>query len=444
MSRVPNTALRLLLDEAEWTGARLASAVRGVAAEHGRDLACDRGTVSRWLSGTRPRPPAPGYLLEALSRRLGWPVTAAEAGLTRSPAAVPDLDWEADAVRALSALTRTDLDPARRHLLRAGVYSLTALTLPQLADDPGHPRGTGSAARRVGRAEAEQMQTMATMFADAAETHGGGHVRTALAAYLNRDVTPWLHAPATDAQRCQLLSGAAQLTILLAAMSADDGADALAQRYHRTAARLAAEAGDHATYAVALRGMATHAHDLGHHTRAAVHLAEHAAETAARHASGVVQAYTRAHLAVAQARDDRHGALTALAAAERLHHRADTTHGPFTAYSVAALYFQRAQTLTALGDRTGAIGALTASLRQRTPNERHARTLTHALLAETLLTIGHLDESLTHWHAFLDDYPVLHSDRATRRLTAMRQFLRPHIRHPGTRTLLARATTALR
>lgn len=419
MLQNPNAHLRLLLKESGWNGTQLAAAVRTVAAEHHHNLACDRSTVSRWLSGTQPRPPAPAFLTEALARRLGRPVTAQEAGLTRAPDPVVDLSWEADPLRKLAALSHADLNPTRRHLLGTGVFSLAALSVPDLADLPrfGHAADRTLTVHRAGRGELEEMQTMAKAFADAAEAHGGGHVRTALAAYLAHDVSCWLHAPAKDAVRCRLLSAAAQLTILLGTMCADDGADAEAQHYHRIAA---------------------HAHDIGHRGPAVVNLAQRAADRA-RSASPIVLAYTQAHLAVTQARHDRHAALTALTAAERLHSRADTTPGPFTNYPLAALCYQRAQSLTALADHPGAVAALRTSLRLRTPGERHARILTHARLGESLLTIGHLEAALPHWQAFLDGYAFLHSARTTRQLDVMRRCLRPHQQHRGVKPLLARA-----
>ncbi|WP_327358003.1 hypothetical protein [Streptomyces sp. NBC_01304] len=444
MPKAPNTRLQALLHEAEWNGAQLAAALRQMATEHGRQLACDRSMVSRWLAGTTPRPPVPALLLEALSRRLRRPVGAVEAGLSRAPAEVFDLSWEADPLRRLSRLTSADLDPGRRHLLCAGLYSLAALAMPAswpprenppTGPPPGLPRATG----RAGRAEVEQMQSMARVFAEAAEAHGPGHVRTALAAYLHHDVMGHLQDPATETVHRGLLSGAAQLTVLLGSMCAGSGADALAQRYHHTAAQLAAEAGDTATFAIALRTMSAHAHDLGHHTPAVLNLAQRAAD-ATLHAAPIVAAYAQAHLAVMQAHHDKHAALAALATSEHLYEQANnTTPGPFAHYPAGALYYQRAQTLATLGDRAGATGALTTSLRLRTPTERQASVLTRARLAEILLAQGHLDAALTHWQTFLDDYPTLRSTRVTRRLETMRRLLNPHSRHHATTQLLTRA-----
>ncbi|MFF3732064.1 hypothetical protein ACFYXM_17500 [Streptomyces sp. NPDC002476] len=443
MPKTPNTRLRTLLAEAGWSGAQLAAALRQVAAEHGRQLACDRSMVSRWLSGTTPRPPVPQLLLEVFSRRLGRPVGAVEAGLSRPPCTVLDLSWEANPLRRLTALTRADLDPERRRLLHAGVYSLAMLAVPVVRSPDAKPLagrapGSDGAKGRAGRREVEQMRTMARTFAEAAQLHGSGHVRTALAAYLGHDVAGYLQAPATEHTHRQLLTGAAQLILLLGTMSADSGADALAQRYHHTAASMAAEADDPFTLAIALRTMSAHAHDLGHRTAAVRTLAERAAD-ATLTAPLVIRAYAQAHLAVIQAHHDKHAALTALATSERLYERASTTPGPFTHYPAGALHYQRAQTLATLGDKTGAADALTASLRLRAPAEHQAGVLTRARLAETLLAQGHLDAALVHWHKFLDDYPTLHSHRVTRRLYTMRHLLNPHSRHASTARLLARA-----
>ncbi|MFJ4478791.1 hypothetical protein [Streptomyces xanthochromogenes] len=342
-------------------------------------------------------------------------------------------------MRRLSALTRAELDPTRRLLLNAGMYSLAALAVPEARQPQSEPPPvTTREPSQAGRAETEQMQTMARVFAEAAQLHGPDHLRTALAAYLAHDVSGYLQASATASQHRRALSGAAQLTLLLGTMCAGSGADALAQHYHRTAAQLAAEAEDTATYAIALRTMSAHAHDLGHHTPAVLNLAERAAAVT-RHTAPIIAAYAQAHLAVVQAHHNKHAALTALTTAERLHGLADAVPGPFTHYPAGALHYQRAQTLATLGDRAGASGALTASLRLRGPGERHARTLTQARLAESLLAQGHLEAGLTHWQAFLDECPSLRSAPVTRRLDAMRRLLQPHSQHRATAQLLTDA-----
>ncbi|WP_405575621.1 hypothetical protein OG317_36835 [Streptomyces sp. NBC_01167] len=237
----------------------------------------------------------------------------------------------------------------------------------------------------------------------------------------------------------QLLSATAQLSILLGNMCADDQADAFAQQYHRTAAHLAAAANDQATYSIALRVMATHAGNRGHHGPALL-LARQAAGTAQRHAPDVSQAFVQAQLAIAEAQaDNQNAALSALRAAEVLYAQADQTPGPFTSYPAAGLYYQRARALAVLGDNDGVISALSASLRARGAGPRRNRALTHARLAEALHRQGFREAAQHHWRSFLYDYAVLRSAAATQRLTVMRQLLHPYRTHAPVARLLAQA-----
>ncbi|WP_224058307.1 hypothetical protein [Streptomyces kanamyceticus] len=279
---------------------------------------------------------------------------------------------------------------------------------------------------------------MASLFAEAAENHGGGSTRASLAAYLAHEVIRWLHVSASEEDYRQLLSASAQLTLLLGAACIDDGDHGLGQRHQRTAAELAVEAQDHGMLTVALRAMATHAYELGHHNLAVLNLAERAAQ-AARHAPRVTQAYALAHLSVLQAHHDRRAALARLADAERLYDQADSAPGAFTAYPPGGLQYQRAQVFAALGEAPRAAAALTTSLRLRTSTELRASTLTHARLAEVLLEMGHLDRAVAHWAEFLAARPALRSTRTAHRLTVMRQQLRPYYRHRHAAQLLNEA-----
>ncbi|MFS0693862.1 hypothetical protein [Streptomyces nitrosporeus] len=445
MPRTPNERLRTLVRRSGWSHSRLAQAVRLVAAEHERPVLCDHTSVSRWIAGTQPRPPTSTFLLEALSRKLGRRITAQEAGLTRAPAAPLVLSWQDDSLHRLDRLVEFELDPARVHLLEAGTYRPSALFPP----DPWSPLGSPAASPdpvtgRVGGAEVAQLRSLTELFALSIAQHGGQAIRPALAAYLAHTVTPWLRAPSSDTTRRELLAAGAQLTLLLAEACIDADGHAATQHYQQLAVRLAAGSGDHATVAIALRAMATHATGLGHRGPAVLHLTQRAVEHA-RHAPPAVRSYTYAHLAVVQAHHDRRAALDALARAERFHTEgADAPPGPFTSYPEGALHYQRAQTLDALKDTPGALLALNASLRARTPGEHRAALLTHARLAGILLRHGHLERALAHWQVFVDEYPTLRSPRTHRLLKAMHGQLRPHGRHPGARDLLARADVLLR
>ncbi|MCX5205732.1 hypothetical protein OG897_30305 [Streptomyces sp. NBC_00237] len=428
--------MRSLLEAAGWNNAQVARMVVAIAAEHGEHLTCDRSTVSRWLAGHQPRPPVPTFLLEALARGVGGVVTPQQAGLTRAPTPALDHSLGVDPVLRLTQLASAELDSSRRKLLGAAAFSLTALAVPALAAPSSRPRPLRSQDQDV-EIQAAQMRAMATMFANAAETHGGGCIRAPLAAYLAHDVSRWLRTPMSDEKYRPLLSAAAQLTLLLGTMCVDGGDHALAQQHHRTAAELAVEAADHGTLAVSLRAMATHAYELGHRGRVVLHLMERAVESA-RRASPVTQVYVQAHLSVLQAHHDRREALAGLARTERLYDQSDSTPGAFTAYPPGGLHYQRAQVHLALGDIPQAAAALKTSLRLRTPAEHRASALTHARLAEVLLCQGHLDAALAHWGDFLSAYPALRSARTTQRLTVMRQQLQPYRKHRPAAALLNR------
>src|SRR5689334_11645610 len=100
----PNDGLRGLLSEARWSQVELATAVNRAASEAGVPVTCDKSNVNKWLGGTRPQAKWRPLILEAFSRRLGRPVTHAEAGLPPSvaeTAALAVLSMPVDTVEGL-------------------------------------------------------------------------------------------------------------------------------------------------------------------------------------------------------------------------------------------------------------------------------------------------------------------------------------------------------
>jgi tetratricopeptide (TPR) repeat protein len=436
--RQPNQALRDLLAEAGWSGATLARQANVVAGEIGLTLALDRRSVSHWLGGRRPRSPVPELVAEALSRRLGRPVTVADTQLggaaddRRSAAlhGVPDLE--------------TELKSLAGHADADSVFSLAALGIPTWAD----LRQTSRQISRtpVGKLTAGQVQAVEQMimvFCDIDSLVGGGRARMALAAYLAHDVSLRLKASASPALRGRMLTAATKLAYRCGFVCFDEQAHGLAQRYYRTALDLAAEAGDAGAYAIVLRTLSVQAHALGHHHHA-YQLAEVAAATG-RRLPPRRRAFLVGQVAVtAAAEGDRTSALSAMSAAERDLERA-ATPPPNTAvfgdYNRAALAHQQAAVRVALGDRRGAIDDLRTSIRLRPAGERRSRAVITARLAELQLAHGHIEEAAATWRAFLDDYPYLDSGRATFALKTMRSLLRPYHTSPIVRLILDRAAT---
>lgn len=430
----PNLSLRRLLTETGWTEQQLARAVNVTGAEAGVTLRYDRSAVSHWLAGRRPWGPVPALVAETLSRRLGRPVSLADAGLpVQRDAAEQRAENAVDMLVQLAAFSG-----GRPRVLASGAYSLADLAVPDWARARAPVRIRRNDEDRLVPARVAAAEEMMSLFTDIDTNFGGGRARAALAGYLAYDVAPCLNAAASKPLHARMLTVATQLTYLCAFMCFDDGQHALAQRYYRTALDLAVRNGDPAAYAIGLRALSVQARELGHH-RPALHLAEAAASTGRRQFPPERHAFFLGQVAVAAAADgDRRGAIEALGAAERLLGKASTC-GLMGSYHPAALAHQQAAVCELLGDRRGAIDAMSMSVRHRPQGERRSRAITTAWLAELQLAHGHLDEAVVTWHSFLDDYPYLRSGRASAAFKRLRSLLRPYAANKSAARLLTQA-----
>ncbi|OEV30088.1 hypothetical protein AN219_12975, partial [Streptomyces nanshensis] len=318
---------------------------------------------------------------------------------------------------------------------------------PPRAHFPSLPRG-GRPPRRTTPDEVASVREHARFFAQQADRHGGGHIRTPLAACL-AGLVRRLRTGGEGPYHPQLVAGAARLSFLLARVYADEQRHGLAQRAFDTAAQLAAEGDDPEGVALVQRALSSQAHQLGHR-RQSLALAESACEAAPADAAPSARSFLYAGLAVAKAAEgeSRH----ALAALRRAEHElarapADLTTGPESpdggepvgAYQDAALHYQAGQVRAALGDRDGAVRELRASLRSRPAGERRSRALSEAELAELLLSCGRLEEACTAWLAFLEDSALVRSGRARRARDRMPRLLSPYAGERCVQGLLTRA-----
>ncbi|WP_367124169.1 hypothetical protein [Streptomyces phytohabitans] len=463
-TRTPNDALRALLEESGWTQAAFARALARLGAETGTHLHYDRTSVAHWLRGSRPGPTVQRLMAEAFSRRLRRPVTVADldmggtGGPGRRPhgrtAAPPE--WPDPRTRpldTLAALTAPATGAHRAHARTPAPYRLILLTEPKSAP-PGATSGTGTGtdprpatapavrARPTGSGPADVASVRAHtyFFAEQADRRGGGHIRAPLAAYVS-GLTRRLRGPdAAGRFRGELLSGASRLSYLLARVYADEQRHGLAQRAFLTSGELAEEAGDPAGSALARRALSTQAHELGHH-RHSLALAEAACEKAPRDTEPSARAFLYAGLAVAAAESGgKADALAALRRAEQSMAHADALGGgPVGGYQEAALQYQTGQVHAVLGDRGGAIRELRASLRSRPVDERRARALSHAELAELLLSCGRLEEACASWEVFLEDCSMVRSGRARRARERIPGLIRPYRREECAQALMARS-----
>ncbi|WP_407566256.1 tetratricopeptide repeat protein [Streptomyces sp. 184] len=433
--REPNAQLVSLVAETRWTYSQFAHAVNRIGAETGTPLRYDESSVAHWLRGTRPRKAARPAVLEALSRRLARPVTHTEAGF---PLSDDQESQPASAVEGLMDLGRLDMDPSRRGILSAGLFSV-ALTTPEWPDVVGRMEAVQiGRVRRIGYREVDAVAAMTEKLSELDDQFGGRHARPMAAAFLVNTVAPHLRADAPEDVRKGLRSATSDLLYLTGFMAVDEGFHGLAQRYYIKALELAGSAEDHMTYCTTLRGMSLQAVDLGHVTHA-TRLADAAAAV-----SPEAGPRMRAFLAGQQAHchaaaGNRQTALGYLREAEVAMERAESQAKAFGSYAPSSLAYHTSQVRFELGDKKGAVTSLIESDKLRDKHYRRSSVRYNALLAERQLELGRLEEACATWNRVLDEYPLVQSGGADKRMRNMQSLIRPHMRNQTARSLYERA-----
>ncbi|WP_405807526.1 tetratricopeptide repeat protein [Streptomyces sp. NBC_00210] len=433
--RLPNMALARLLTESRWTYRQFARAVNRVGTETGFPLRYDESAVSHWLDGTTPRKSVRTCILEALSRRLGRPVTHAEAGL---PIPTDHSPTAADTVEGMIDLGRQDMDPSRRSVLGAGLFSV-ALTIPGWPDVVGRAEAvqTGRTSR-IGMNEVDMVISMTERVSELDDQFGGRHARPMAASFMVNTVAAYLRADAPEHVRQAMLSAASDLLYLTGYMAVDEGLHGLAQRYYVKALELAGAAGDHLTYCTTLRGMSVQAVDLRHGAKA-MELAD-AAAAAAPKAGPRMLAFLVGQQAHASAQTGgRTSALRYIREAEAAMDRAESRGKAFGSYDPSSLNYHVSQVRYELGDKAGAVEAMQQADELRPSVYRRTRVQRRGLLAERQLEIGHLEAACATWNLALDDYPKVQSGRADDRVKTMLSLIRPHLKTAAARELHDRA-----
>ncbi|WP_327297518.1 MULTISPECIES: hypothetical protein [unclassified Streptomyces] len=423
--RTPNPALDYLLDQARWTRTQLAQQVNHLGPQAGLNLTYDRTAVAHWIAGVQPKPEVRALIVEALSARLGRPVTHAEAGLVCTTSIGED--QHGDTVEELIDLGRATMDPSRRSLLAATVFS-AALSVPafafpaQGADQPVTP---GKRTVRVGASQVQSIRTMTDRIADILDELGAGHAMPMASAFLVNTVGPWLQAQATESVRKEMLAAASDLTYLTGWMAMYEKAHGLGQRYYVQALGLAREAEDRVTYSRTLRGMSLQASNLRHGPKA-LELANSAAEAAPSGGPRLV-AFLRgqqAHSAsMVGLKDQAH---TRLREAEEALSKADNRRNAIGGYDQTAYLFHVSHVLYEEQDFEGSIKTLKQSIRLQPKQERQGRVHAYAVLAQRQLRLGHLEAACESWSRFLDEYEHVSTNRGDGHFRTMRTELRRH------------------
>ncbi|AEW95650.1 MULTISPECIES: hypothetical protein [Streptomycetaceae] len=432
--RTPNTALAALMQSGGIGNAQLARRVNATGRELGITLHYDKTSVSHWLSGSVPRPEARPAVAEAISRLLGRPVTCAEIGWTDEPVAAE----VRDVVAGVIDLSRADMDPSRRGVLRAGMYA-AALVVPRFEDMAGR-MDAARAGRTVhiGHSDVETVRTMTEKVADILDQVGAGHARPMAAAFLVNTAGPFLRASGTDKVTRQMRAAVADFVYLTGWMAMYENQQGLGQHYYLRALELAGAAEDHVTYCRTLRGMSLQASHLGHGPKA-LQLADAAAEAAPAAGPRLVAFLRGQQAAAAAMTGNRHTATARLREAETALSRADDRRDAVGGYDTAAFHFHEAHVRWHLGDQAGSITALRRSNAARSPLERQGRLHCLGVIAERQFRMGHIEAACTTWAAFLDEHVTLSSARGDEHLKTMLKALPAHRDVAGVTELEERA-----
>ncbi|MFF3173996.1 hypothetical protein ACFVQ0_15345 [Streptomyces sp. NPDC057900] len=419
-----NAGLKDLLGQAQWSETQLAQAVNRLGTEAGMRLTYSQSTVAHWIRGTQPTERVRPLIIEAFERKLGRPVLYEEAGLNRLKPEVGDAPD--DRVDSLLQLGKADMDPSRRRVLAAGVYS-AALSVPLFADvahaDDAEriTKPTG----RIGYGEVETVRRMTERIADILDELGGGHARPMAAAFLVNTVAPYLKAGGTAKVHDEMLSAASDLTYLTGWMAMYERAHGLGQKYYLEALKLAAESRDQVTYCRTLRGMSLQATNL-RHGRKALQLADSAAEAAPQAGPRLV-AFLRGQQAHASAMvGDRRAASIRLRETESALSRADSRRESIGGYDQAAYLFHVSHVHYENRELGDSIKAMKQSIKAMPLQERQGRLHANAVLAQRQFEYGHIEESCASWEIFLDDYMALSTARGDEHFERMRKSLARH------------------
>jgi len=389
------------MEVASCSNAGLAQRVNALGTLQGQRLQYDKSAVTHWLQGKRPRGVVPSLIAEALSQKLGSPVTLAEIGLDDGP----ELDIGArslvlrdlaDTLDVASELGQADME--RRSFLYLLPFSVAAAAGPQ-RDWLLHLLQSGRQGRdsKVGEAEVAGLHTMMESFTKGDLQLGGQHARMALVSYLTNDVVPLLRRQAqSDEISEELFAGAADLYMLLGWKTYDTGAYGLAQRYLLQGLQLAREGGDKglSVGSVVLSSMSNLAVSAGD-ANEAVKLAEAAGHSAVK--ANSPGAMTRAHAMEARAHASLGDGRRSAASISRAEHAQEVEKDRDPAWMQfmdgAYLANQMAFSFRELDDRTNMERAANLSLSNSQGRQVGSNSV---YIATAKLRGGDIDEACKH------------------------------------------------
>lgn len=298
--------------------------------------------------------------------------------------------------------------------------------------------------RALGNPDVDLVREVTTAFRRVDNRYGGGHSRSAVAAYLNTTVEPMLtDGRARTAVRDGLFAAAAELHQLAGWMAYDTGQADAGRSHLRTALRLCQDSEDHALSAEMLAGMS---HQAAFHgvPESAVDLALAARQAAKQAGLPMLQAEAsvmEAHGLALQ--HDKQGCLAALREAESTFVLAENTDMPkwLRYFDGAYLSAKFAHTFRDLGQPREAEEFARRSLEMSEGYER-GRMFNTALLASILADLGRVDEACVHGALAVQMISTMRSVRSAAYLADLARRLARYSSHTAVRSLYRQMVNA--
>jgi len=442
-SHAKNTALRVLLDEAEMSNTGLASAVVAAGAREGIHLGTGTTSVRRMLDGSQPRWPAPRLVAAVLSRRLHREVTVTECGFAeRTPVGEDPHDGLSSsgtlegAVRTVVELSGRDM--RRRKFLLGSVFSAAAFAEPALValTVPLAQSTARAAGRRVGMADVEILTEQVVHLGQLDHRYGAGRVREQVVALLHREANEFLHGTYSEKTGTALLTAVAKATRLAGYTAADLGRHSLAQRYYIQGLDLAMRADDRAYAAEMLSEMSRMTLLIGQNALTERDRLRHGRQAAALARAGLAIAQgTAAPVLVAELHaldgralallGDTRGARHAVLAAQRLFESLRPNDEAPAFYSDAAIASELGRCLHDIGEPEQAVAMSAAALRDYEPWRVRNRCWVQADLASAHLLRHDLEQAATLGRDALRTAAKVSSHRLLDRLRTLQRQVRP-------------------
>ncbi|MFG3117465.1 hypothetical protein ACGF4C_24070 [Streptomyces sp. NPDC048197] len=430
--RTANHQLKKLIDESGLPYEGIARAVRAVASESGQRLGTNKSAVHHWILGAEPSGATPGYLAEALSRRLGRRITREDLGLG-SPVGGEDenigLTLDFDPIETLTAIGEADVN--RRRFLATSAYSMAAAMLPlETVQEAAARTRTIRSGAVAGHADVTAVRDMVKLFMDMDERHGGQHGRSAFVQYLVTDVASLCRGRfASDEARAEALSVASAGAHLAGWKAYDSGEQGLAQRYYLQSLALARASNIPGQDGFVMRTMSQQGMKL--------HRPEHClalAETGWDRAKGRVDGQVEALFAITHAHALAKTGQTRRALADIDRAQAALATGdevPFWALvwgpPAATVHSRTAKVFETLGDRRNAARQYATAAASR-PGTTYARIIALDLVAqaEQQAKQGSIEQACTTWDRAIDTMAGVKSARTLKAIRSLRSDLRPY------------------